>query len=103
MSVGVLQPETNLFWHEDFEDVLVILTKSGKLDDVVTGEAPIERHRLPMQQSEPGATRRRVKPRTVQGAKVHREVDGAYTHNEMTKELHTLCQENQAAACPTGT
>ena len=89
--------DDNYLWHGHFEEqALLILTRSGKLTDVVTGEAPIESHASSSVGStgEPIAKRRKV-PRPGQPNKLHNEVGGLYTHNRQGRQLCPLRHSDQ--------
>ena len=56
------------FWHVQFEEpALIILTKSGRLSDIITGEAPIEHSSQSSshQPAQPEAKRRKMRPTSV--------------------------------------
>ena len=78
-SVWSAAVDDHAFWHRQFEEpALIILTKAGRLTDVVAGEAPIETKSgggaEKYHQTEPDRKRRKTqKPRVEQKAKVHRE------------------------------
>ena len=106
-SVWSAAVDDHAFWHRQFEEpALIILTKAGRLTDVVTGEAPIETksgggagndHH-----PEPDPKRRKTtqKPRVEQKAKVHRESNGVYTHD---RRGMALCAEFQSGNCASTT
>ena len=81
---------------------LLILTETGRLADVVTGEAPIERSRpFPQteQRSQPEPKRRRMERQWEQAPKTHREANGQYTFNRRGKPL---CMDFQSGGCVSG-
>ena len=70
------------FWHVQFEEpALIILTKSGGLSDIITGEAPIEHSSQSSshQPAQPQAKRRKMRP--TSDTRVHRVSNGVFTHN----------------------
>ena len=89
------------FWHKQFEDpALIIQTKTGKLGDVITGEAPVEQQFRGEPRTVPEPKRRRIdKPHVDQAKKVHREINGSYTHN---RRGVALCAEFQSGKCQRG-
>ena len=101
-SVWVAAVDDVRFWHHQFEEpALLILTRAGRLSHVITGEAPTERthpaQSLPAPSGNDNAKRRRVeRPRMEQTSKVHRETNGACTHN---RRGVPLCADFQTGAC----
>ena len=94
-------------WHRQFvEPALIILTKAGRLTDVITGEAPTKNKSRGAagRDNHPEQDRKRrkttQKPRVEQSAKVHRESNGVYTHN---RRGVALCADFQSRNCASTT
>ena len=102
-SVWTAVTEDQKFWHRQFEEpALLILTRTGRLTDVVTGEAPIERSgpfSQTEQRSQPEPKRRRMERQREQTPRIHRETNGQFTHNRRGKPL---CMDFQSGNCVSG-
>ena len=91
------------FWHHHCEELaLLTTTRTGRLSDVVTGEAPIERTNPAQSMSasvgNDNVKRRRVqRPRMEQSSKV---MARAHTHN---RRGVPLCTDFQTGACAVST
>ena len=97
--------DNHSFWHRQFEELaLIILTKAGRLTDVVTGEAPMENKSggAAGRDNHPELDRKRrkttKKPRIEQTTKVHRESNGVYTHNRRGVALSADFQSGNCAS-----
>ena len=88
------------FWHVQFEKpALIILTKSGRLSDIITGEAPVEHgaQSSAHPQVQPEAKRRKMRP--TSDTRAHRVSNGVFTHN---RSGIALCADFQTGACQNG-
>ena len=102
-SVWTAAVDDHSFMHRQFEEhALLIVTRSGTLDEVVTREAPIMSQLATSSSSLPGVetnAKRRKITRPGQPNKVHKELDGVHTHKR--RGAH-LCPDWQTGNCQVG-
>ena len=100
---AAVEDNTSRYWHSE-ELALIILTTSGRLADVTSGEAPVEHGRsaqAPCQSSSHDYVRNaRRTPKGKLPSEVHQETNGGvFTHDWRGA---ALCQEFQTGACVSG-
>ena len=84
-SVWVAAVDDTKFWHHQFEEpALLILTRAGRLSDVITGEAPVERSHPSQSVSAPAgsdnAKRRRIeRPRRISRKSIEKQTVCTHT------------------------
>ena len=102
-SVWTAAVDDHSFWHRQFEEhALLSVTKAGTLNEVVTREAPFTSQPATSSSSLPGVetiTKRRKITRPGQPNKVHKELDGVFTHNRRGAQL---CPDWQTGNCQVG-
>ena len=101
-----------VFWRREFgEPALLILSRGSRLQDMVSGEAPVGEDqskalRTAPQAAEGGAKRKAQAPPPTQPVqKAHKVADGVYTHNRRDQPLcpdfqSGQCQRGQGLFCP---
>ena len=107
------------FWRREFEEpAILVLSRSGRLQDLVSGDTPTggaalsaESSQLPQRQSgaRPEKRQRAQKGEETgaaqQSSKVHRVASGVFTHNRRNQPLcadfqQGRCQRGVGSACP---
>ena len=82
-SVWTAATDDNSFWHRQFEQpALVILTRVGRLSDMITSDAPAEHGKAERSNELQPDTKKKRKDnsRPKQQQKIQRENTGVYTH-----------------------